>query len=67
MEDMRSQISQKTNIKNQPMKLFPRHLASNLHIGMSRDLTTAILKPGSYGYYAGHNCVRFIVHGWSRR
>ena len=39
---MKSQISQKTNIKkNQPMKLFPEHLASNLHIGMSRDLTSA--------------------------
>ena len=40
---MRSQISWKTNDKKSTNEIISRHLASNLHIGMSRDLTTALI------------------------
>ena len=40
---MKSQLSQKTNDKKSTNEIISRHLASNLHIGMSRDLTTVII------------------------
>ena len=42
-EDMRSQISWKTNDKKLTNEIISRHLASNLHIGRSCDLTTAFV------------------------
>ena len=45
---MSSQISRKTNDKKSTNEIISRHLASNLHIGMSRDLTTALNKCNKY-------------------
>ena len=45
---MRSQISLKTNDKKSTNEIISRHLASNLHIGMSRDLTTAFFHRSKY-------------------
>ena len=41
---MRSQISRKTDDKKSTNEIISRHLESNLHIGMSRDLTTALFQ-----------------------